>query len=91
MGGEADPAGGTCEVPVSRLLLALPFIGLEQPAESAEFAHPDVAIGRTISAYMYRHELHHVRGCAGGEAGGGAAGGDAAAERLSRHARAAGC
>ncbi len=41
-------------VPPSRLLLALPFVGLEQPSESAEFAHPDVAIGLTILAY--RHE-----------------------------------
>ena len=28
--------------PISRLLLALPFVGLEQPADSSEFAHPDV-------------------------------------------------
>ena len=41
-------------VPASRLLLAVPFKGLEQPSESAEFAHPDVAIGLTILAY--RHE-----------------------------------
>ena len=56
--GAARPTrpGGTCEVPVSCLLLALPFIGLEQPAESAEFA-----VGLTILACMYRHELRHVR------------------------------
>lgn len=41
-------------VPPSRLLLALPFVGLEQPSESSEFAHPDVAIGLTILAF--RHE-----------------------------------
>ena len=40
--------------PISRLLLALPFVGLEQPSDNSEFAHPDVAIGLTICAY--RHE-----------------------------------
>jgi hypothetical protein len=47
-------AANAPQVPPSRLLLALPFVGLEQPAESAEFAHPDVAIALTILAY--RHE-----------------------------------
>ena len=37
----------------SRLKLAVPFIGKDVPAKSAEFAHPDVIIGLTILAYRY--------------------------------------
>ena len=52
--GVADTEAPGPAAPASRLLLALPFDGLEQPSDSAEFAHPDVAIGLTILAF--RHE-----------------------------------
>ncbi|CAJ1380920.1 unnamed protein product [Effrenium voratum] len=39
------------EGPPSRALLAVPFVGKDQPSEHAEFSHPDVAIGFSIMAY----------------------------------------
>ena len=43
--------GGVC--PVSRRLLAVPFLALEQPSPAADFAHHDVAINSTILAYRF--------------------------------------
>ncbi|HLD78362.1 MAG TPA: DUF3645 domain-containing protein, partial [archaeon] len=37
--------------PVSRLLLAVPFVGKDVPSLTNEFAHPDVVIGFTVLAY----------------------------------------
>ena len=39
--------------PRSRLALAVPFIGKDVPAKSAEFAHPDICLGLTVMAYRY--------------------------------------
>ena len=39
--------------PRSRLALAVPFIGKDVPAKSAEFAHPDITLGLTVMAYRY--------------------------------------
>jgi hypothetical protein len=41
------------EMPMSRQLLALPFVGKDLPSDASEFAHPDVVIGLTILAYRY--------------------------------------
>ena len=41
-------------LPQSRRLLAVPFIGKDVPSHAAEFSHPDALIGLTILAY--RHE-----------------------------------
>lgn len=40
-------------MPKSRKLLAIPFVGKDVPSRSSEFAHPDVVIGLTIMAYRY--------------------------------------
>jgi hypothetical protein len=40
-------------VSLQRLLLAVPFIGKDVPANAAEFAHPEVLIGLTVLAYRY--------------------------------------
>jgi len=40
-------------MPKSRKLLAVPFVGKDVPSRSSEFAHPDVVIGFAISAYRY--------------------------------------
>ena len=40
--------------PRSRLALAVPFIGKDVPAKSAEFAHPDITIGLTV-VRRHRH------------------------------------
>ncbi|CAE8591309.1 unnamed protein product, partial [Polarella glacialis] len=37
--------------PLSRLLLAVPFVGKDTPSASSEFSHPDVTIGFTVLAY----------------------------------------
>ena len=42
------------DMPSSRKLLAVPFLGKDVPSPASEFAHPDVVIGFTILAY--RHE-----------------------------------
>ena len=39
--------------PLSRRVLAVPFVGKDCPSESSQFSHPDVAIGLTILAYRY--------------------------------------
>ena len=38
-------------MPQTRITLAIPFIGKDQPSHSSEFAHPDVVIGLTVLAY----------------------------------------
>jgi len=43
--------------PLSRKLLAVPFVGKDTPSSSSEFSHPDVTIGFTILAYR----LHGLR------------------------------
>ena len=40
--------------PISRRLLAVPFVGKDVPSAHSEFSHPDVAI--LLSAAAYRHE-----------------------------------
>ena len=40
-------------MPRSRLMLAVPFLGKDVPSQSSEFAHPDVIIGLTVLAYRY--------------------------------------
>ncbi|KAK7249807.1 plasma membrane protein [Aureococcus anophagefferens] len=40
-------------MPLSRRVLAIPFVGKDTPSRSSEFAHPDVIIGLTILAYRY--------------------------------------
>jgi len=39
--------------PLSRLKLAVPFVGKDVPSSSSEFAHPDITIGLTILGYRY--------------------------------------
>lgn len=40
--------------PISRRLLAVPFVGKDVPSPASEFSHPDIAIALTLAAY--RHE-----------------------------------
>jgi hypothetical protein len=40
-------------MPASRFVTAIPFIGKDLPSQSSEFAHPDVVIGLTVLAYRY--------------------------------------
>eukprot|EP00463_Aulacantha_scolymantha_P005243 TRINITY_DN6579_c0_g1_i1.p1 TRINITY_DN6579_c0_g1~~TRINITY_DN6579_c0_g1_i1.p1 ORF type:complete len:266 (+),score=24.56 TRINITY_DN6579_c0_g1_i1:160-957(+) len=40
-------------MPKSRKLLAVPFVGKDVPSRASEFAHPDIVIGLTILAYRY--------------------------------------
>ena len=44
--------------PVSRRLMAVPFIGKDVPSFSSEFAHPDVLIGLTVLAYRNEGMRH---------------------------------
>ena len=52
------------DMPTSRTLLAVPFLGKDVPSPAAEFAHPDVVIGFTILAYRYegmrKSDFKHV-------------------------------
>ncbi len=41
------------EMPRTRELLAVPFIGKDVPSRSSEFAHPEVLIGLSILSYRY--------------------------------------
>jgi hypothetical protein len=41
------------QMPKSRRLLAVPFLGKDVPSRASEFAQPDVLIGLTILAYRY--------------------------------------
>ena len=45
--------GTAVVMPASRKLLAVPFVALEVPSRSSEFAHPEVLIGLTVLAYRY--------------------------------------
>ncbi len=38
-------------MPASRFVTAIPFIGKDLPSQSSEFAHPDIIIGLTVLAY----------------------------------------
>ena len=39
--------------PVSRRLMAVPFVGKDRPSKSSQFAHQDILIGLTYLAYSY--------------------------------------
>ncbi|KAK2197865.1 bifunctional EF-Hand 1 [Babesia duncani] len=41
-------------VPQTRKMLAVPFVGKGTPSKDSEFSHPDVLIGFTILAYKYQ-------------------------------------
>ena len=45
-------------MPKTRKLLAVPFVGKDVPSRASEFAHPDVVIGLTILAYRYEGLRH---------------------------------
>jgi len=45
--------GKKCVMPNSRKLLAVPFVALEVPSRTSEFAHPEVLIGLTVLAFRY--------------------------------------
>ncbi|RNF03803.1 hypothetical protein TraAM80_05547, partial [Trypanosoma rangeli] len=40
-------------MPMSRRLMAIPFVAKDVPSRSSEFAHPDVVIGLTVLAFRY--------------------------------------
>ena len=44
---------GTTDMPRSRRLLSVPFVGKDAPSHASEYAHPDVAVGLTTLAYRY--------------------------------------
>jgi hypothetical protein len=48
-----DLAGLSPRAPLSRRLMAVPFVGKDVPSASSEFAHVDVVIGLTVMAYRY--------------------------------------
>lgn len=48
-----DLAGLGPRTPLSRRLMAVPFVGKDVPSASSEFAHVDVLIGLTVMAYRY--------------------------------------
>ncbi|CAE7523504.1 GRDP2, partial [Symbiodinium microadriaticum] len=50
-GHALEMAWGDVRTPLSRKLLAVPFVGKDTPSVSSEFSHPDVTIGFTILAY----------------------------------------
>ena len=43
----------TPNMPRSRLMLAIPFVGKDVPSDASEFAHPDIIIGLTVLAFRY--------------------------------------
>ena len=45
---ELDP-----NMPESRKLVAVPFVGKDVPSRASEFSHPDIVIGLSIAAYRY--------------------------------------
>ena len=73
-----DLVGLDPNAPLSRRLLAVPFLGKDVPSRSSEFAHPDVLIGLTVLAYRYEGSLLagwegsgvEVEVCVGGGGGG---------------------
>jgi hypothetical protein len=40
-------------MPESRKLVAVPFVGKDVPSRASEFSHPDIVIGLSIAAYRY--------------------------------------
>jgi len=40
-------------MPNSRRLMAVPFVGKDCPSHASEFSHPDILIGLTVLAYRY--------------------------------------
>ena len=40
-------------VPRSRKLCAVPYVGKDVPSTASEFSHPDIVIGLTVTAYRY--------------------------------------
>ena len=40
-------------MPRSRFVTAIPFVGKDMPSQSSEFAHPDIVMGLSILAYRY--------------------------------------
>ena len=55
--GDVELAKRSVVISKSRRLLSVPFEGKDAPSRSAEFAHPDIAIG--LTAHSYR--LHGLR------------------------------
>jgi len=59
-----DLAALNPRAPLSRRLMAVPFIGKDVPSTSSEFAHVDVVIGLTVMAYRYEglrlSDLHRL-------------------------------
>ena len=49
----ADLAASPRNMPYTRKVLAVPFVGKDVPSRASEFAHPDVLIGLSILAYKY--------------------------------------
>ena len=49
----ADLAASDPNMPYTRKVLAVPFVGKDVPSRASEFAHPDVLIGLSILAYKY--------------------------------------
>ena len=41
------------QIPKSRRMLAVPFVGKDVPSDASEFSHPDIVIGLTALAYRY--------------------------------------
>ena len=46
--------------PLSRVRMAVPFVGKDVPSRSSEFAHPDVLIGLTVLAYRFNGLREHA-------------------------------
>lgn len=42
------------DLPKTRQLLAIPFVGKDTPSHASEFSHPDVVIGLTILSFRYQ-------------------------------------
>ena len=40
-------------MPKSRRMCAVPFVGKDKPSTASEFSHPDIVIGLTILSYRY--------------------------------------
>jgi uncharacterized membrane protein len=55
--GNLELAKRSVIISKSRRLLCVPFEGKDSPSRSAEFAHPDIAIGLTVHSYR----LHGLR------------------------------
>ena len=40
-------------MPKSRRMCAVPFVGKDKPSTASEFSHPDIVIGLTVLSYRY--------------------------------------